>query len=193
MNGTGGIPTKYEGIEFRSRLEAKWAAFFTRIGWEWTYEPFDGNGYIPDFLIHGPNPLLVEVKPAATWDEYHQPIEKLESGVAGIWEHDLLVVGTDPIVPSPVHRREQYLPVVGLLGEHNPDGWAWDTGVWLRCLACQTLGIYHQSMGWMGRPCGHYDGDGYLGSPDMGAIGDKWNDATNEVKWRRIPTPGSHR
>jgi hypothetical protein len=46
------MPTKYGGIEFRSRLEARWACFFDRIGWKWTYEPLDGNAYIPDFLVH---------------------------------------------------------------------------------------------------------------------------------------------
>lgn len=58
------IATLYSGIEYRSRLEARWAAFFDEIGWRHTYEPFDGDGYIPDFLIHGTRPLLVEVKPA---------------------------------------------------------------------------------------------------------------------------------
>ena len=63
---THAIPTRYRGIEYRSRLEARWAAFFDGIGWQFTYEPFDGDGYIPDFLIHGDQPLLVEVKPAVT-------------------------------------------------------------------------------------------------------------------------------
>jgi hypothetical protein len=31
------IPTVYRGIEYRSRLEAKWAAFCDRIGWRHTY------------------------------------------------------------------------------------------------------------------------------------------------------------
>ena len=34
-----GIPTLYNGIQFRSRLEAKWAAFFDLLGWEYEYEP----------------------------------------------------------------------------------------------------------------------------------------------------------
>lgn len=29
-------PTLYRGVEYRSRLEARWAAFFTEIGWRTT-------------------------------------------------------------------------------------------------------------------------------------------------------------
>jgi hypothetical protein len=57
-------PTRYNGTQFRSRLEAKWAAFFDLCGWAWEYEPCDLNGWVPDFLIRGgENNLFVEVKP----------------------------------------------------------------------------------------------------------------------------------
>ena len=59
------IPTVYAGIQFRSRLEARWAAFFDAMGWRWSYEPIDRDGWIPDFnaTING-IARLVEVKPA---------------------------------------------------------------------------------------------------------------------------------
>ena len=58
------IPTTYAGVNFRSRLEARWAAFFDLCGWKWDYEPFDLDGWAPDFLIKGmAYPVLVEVKP----------------------------------------------------------------------------------------------------------------------------------
>lgn len=48
------IPTRYSGVQFRSRLEARWAAFFDLLGWKWEYEPIDLAGYIPDFIVeHG--------------------------------------------------------------------------------------------------------------------------------------------
>jgi hypothetical protein len=47
---TVAFPTVYRGLEYRSRLEARWAAFFDQIRWDFTYEPFDGNGCIPDWL-----------------------------------------------------------------------------------------------------------------------------------------------
>jgi len=55
------IPTKYAGVQFRSRLEARWAAMFDMLGWEWEYEPIDLDGYIPDFIVG--EKMLVEVKP----------------------------------------------------------------------------------------------------------------------------------
>ena len=59
------IPTMYKGIQMRSRLEAKWAAFFDALRWNWTYEPFDLAGYIPDFVLNfEKKPVLVEVKGA---------------------------------------------------------------------------------------------------------------------------------
>jgi len=33
------IPTRYAGCHFRSRLEARWAVFFDRLGVAWQYEP----------------------------------------------------------------------------------------------------------------------------------------------------------
>jgi len=49
-------PKTWEGIEFRSTLEADWAATLTSLGITWEYEPeiltmSDGNAYIPDFWL----------------------------------------------------------------------------------------------------------------------------------------------
>jgi hypothetical protein len=57
------IPTMYGGVQFRSRLEARWAAFFDIAGWRWQYEPIDLDGWIPDFRLCGKVPALCEVKP----------------------------------------------------------------------------------------------------------------------------------
>jgi len=45
------IPTTYKGVNFRSRLEARWAAFFDRARWTWAYEPLEFAGWIPDFAV----------------------------------------------------------------------------------------------------------------------------------------------
>jgi hypothetical protein len=59
------IPTMYLGTKFRSRLEARWAAFFDLVGWRWEYEPVDLCGWVPDFVLIGANgtPCYVEIKP----------------------------------------------------------------------------------------------------------------------------------
>jgi len=65
-------PTEYAGVLFRSRLEARWAAFLDLLGWAWEYEPIDLRGWTPDFRVRFPchhsecaggHTLLVEVKP----------------------------------------------------------------------------------------------------------------------------------
>lgn len=50
------IQTLYDGVEFRSRLEARWAVFFNSIGVKWLYEPEgfeleDCGSYLPDFYL----------------------------------------------------------------------------------------------------------------------------------------------
>lgn len=61
--------TLYNGIKFRSKLEAQWAAFFDLLEWEYSYEPYELNGKVPDFIIkcdspnYGTKNLIVEVKP----------------------------------------------------------------------------------------------------------------------------------
>ena len=77
-----GIPTLYNGIQFRSRLEAKWAAFFDLLGWEYEYEPFDLDGWIPDFLIKGKElDILVEVKPVTRFpDDVASKILRVSTG-----------------------------------------------------------------------------------------------------------------
>lgn len=60
-----GIPTQYRGIQFRSRLEAKWAYYLDIKRIRWMYEPLDLAGYIPDFVLETDEtqPMLAEVKP----------------------------------------------------------------------------------------------------------------------------------
>jgi len=71
--------TNYSGVKFRSRLEARWAAFFDLAKWEWKYEPIDLPGWTPDFWVkwscghsecNGHHTLLVEVKPYSDIREF---------------------------------------------------------------------------------------------------------------------------
>lgn len=60
------IETRYGGYRFRSRLEARWAVFFDRMGLRWDYEleGWQGNGlsYLPDFWLPELS-MWAEVKP----------------------------------------------------------------------------------------------------------------------------------
>src|SRR5512145_1682424 len=71
-----GVPTMYRSVRFRSRLEARYAAFFDALKWPWQYEPIDLAGYIPDFLLAFRRPLLVEVKPST--EDFELAKEKIE-------------------------------------------------------------------------------------------------------------------
>ena len=65
-------PTFYNGVQFRSRLEAQWACFFDQAKWKWDYEPMDLSGWTPTFRVEFPcghsecpetHVILVEVQP----------------------------------------------------------------------------------------------------------------------------------
>ncbi len=63
MRTIAAIPTTYKGIQFRSRLEARWAICFDVLGIEWHYE-FEGYQmedcwYVPDFWLPKVGPVRV--------------------------------------------------------------------------------------------------------------------------------------
>lgn len=66
------IATRYSGFLFRSRLEARWAVFFDKLGIKWLYEPqgfdVDGRPYLPDFCLLLGEMLWAEIKPAIDAD-----------------------------------------------------------------------------------------------------------------------------
>jgi len=60
------LPTFYDGIQFRSRLEARWAYFFNLCKVQWQYElqgyESDEHRYLPDFYLQETE-MYVEIKP----------------------------------------------------------------------------------------------------------------------------------
>lgn len=62
------IPTRYNGYNFRSRLEARWAVVFDRLRIPYEYEAqgfkTEHGYYLPDFYLPTLN-RLVEIKPQA--------------------------------------------------------------------------------------------------------------------------------
>lgn len=171
------IETRYAGHLFRSRLEARWAALFDLVGWDWIYEPFDGDGYVPDFLLEGDYPVLVEVKPEPSIDKLKSHIEKLEAGLRD-WTGDVLIVGLTPEMQSASRTYEN--PVIGLLGEGEPR--AWDEGVWRLCRTCPTPAFAHTVQSYTARPCGHYDG-GHTGGPVLSNLKEMWGMAHEATRW----------
>lgn len=188
-----GIPTLYAGVRFRSRLEARWAAFFDEVGWSWEYEPFDCEGYIPDFVILGEMPLLVDVKPALSGPELWQRADELVPWVEE-WKHDMLVVGVSPLLRLEGYeygaepgRGDGQTYGVGLLGEALPDdpdvtgdAHCYSLAVFARCPDGHGFGVAHHYQSFRRRPCGHYDG-GYIPQADPR---NAWGKAVNAVQWK---------
>ena len=117
------IKTFYKGIEFRSRLEARWARFFDACGVRWDYEQEGyelGNGrrYLPDFLIHNVGiygseekgiyfDIYIEVKGIMTKEDSEKIINFstrkfsenfIETGldISRLYEKPLILVGNIP-------------------------------------------------------------------------------------------------
>jgi exodeoxyribonuclease V alpha subunit len=94
-NKPNAIPTfGSNNILYRSRIEAKWSLFFEFMDWEFKYEPFDLNGYIPDFLIiksecNNIMNLLVEVKSDLDDSKFFEYYSK---SVDAGWEGALLIL-----------------------------------------------------------------------------------------------------
>jgi hypothetical protein len=75
------IETVYSGYRFRSRLEARWATFFTALGLRWEYEKEgydlgESGWYLPDFWLPDvglrrdtTTGLWIEIKPEEPTDE----------------------------------------------------------------------------------------------------------------------------
>ena len=81
------IPTMYSDVQFRSRLEARWAAFFDLVSIPWDYEPVDLAGYIPDFLLFkGPRRFLAEIKPVDNALDFAEACRKMGYRGAGTFE-----------------------------------------------------------------------------------------------------------
>ena len=174
------IPTTYKGIEFRSRLEAKWAFVFDQLGWSWEYEPIDLKGYIPDFILTLPRaPMLVEIKPALARKELEAAIPKIENSG---WTGDSLILGA-----TIAFETQSCCSPFGLVSQpaDYPEGiettW-WDYAIFHECSECKRQSFHHHLGAWFCYACGEGDGDHYLIPSDE--LDHAWNRATNTAKYR---------
>lgn len=126
------IPTRYNGIQFRSRLEAKWAAFFDGMGWRWEYEPLDLRGWIPDFALIGHKTTLVEVRPITNLTE-PLAVQAIERAKAANDSRGVLFVGVEgPGRWYPLDEDKEYGHVitfgVACADDENVEPWGEDFG-----------------------------------------------------------------
>ena len=172
----------YAGTQFRSRLEARWAAFFDLLVWKWDYEPIDLSGYIPDFILSFKQPILVEVKPLigdpSEWDAVDAIAKVCNSG----WNGNALLVGAGPAL----HDESDGL-IFGLCAEwfnEAPyDGaesgmHGWNPFTLRHCCngPVDTIGSYACIK------CGDYDGN--INPSPARLLTSLWREAGNRVQWR---------
>lgn len=159
-----GIPTTYNGVRFRSRLEARYAAFFTEIGWPWRYEPIDLEGYIPDFMLgFEQGDVLFEVK-GSMEDE---AIAKSKIEASG-WTGEAVVAAGDITSPR-----------IGTLLEASVVGFEWGDADLFYCISCGQVSLHSGSGSWHCRRCGETEGHVGLFDPLPA-----WLAAANRVQWR---------
>lgn len=146
------IPTTYNGIKFRSKLEANWAKWFDEYSIKWSYESegFDVNGiwYLPDF--HLPEiSTFIEIKGAlqgiSKARKFFDAIMKinLREDNLSLFPKYLYFLGGSP-VPSlyDIHQKDNYYL--------------------MKCKKCGGR-WFELLTGYYGcRSCGYYDGDGVM-------------------------------
>lgn len=102
------IETRYGGCLFRSRLEARWAVFLTRLGLDWEHEPqrmkvdTPRGSYLPDLFVPQLD-IYLEVKPAhpdVIDPDGYLRWKHFAGQVAMEWQHGRTAMLTGPI-PNP--------------------------------------------------------------------------------------------
>lgn len=141
------IKTQYNGITFRSSLEAKYAQAFDKLGIIWEYEPGgfrfdDGTCYAPDFYLPETK-IFFEVKGLMDDASAHKIAMLALDG------HDIVVGYPDGSLR--------------LLGPFNDRYDVYDHGTEdVRVGTCATCGkivFWDESAGWACPSCGAYDGN----------------------------------
>jgi hypothetical protein len=177
-----GIPTEIDGFRCRSRLEATWAAMFDLLGWDYDYEPFDLPGWIPDFILKGALPVLVEVKPIVTMDEALEYAPKIAAAEP---PYPVALVGCGPMPEIHYNALGTIIFLPGWSEETGDGGIYCGPGDYLHAMDCPTC----RPQGGWGTPlgcftcgkCGYHDGGSGAGRPH---IHDLWAQAKNRVQWR---------
>lgn len=169
--------TAYKGINFRSRLEARWAAFFDIVGWVWEYEPECDGLYIPDFLLHGGagRKVYVEVKPLATFLGDVEAILRKARDVIG-WGEELLVL-TDQFPDA--WGFDAF--ALGFLADD--DSFGYDQAILFKPDGYDFAG---ESGSWQGRLSGAYDGNALFEATMLSKaeLLTLWSRAGNVIQWK---------
>ncbi len=192
------VPTRYKGVLFDSRTEARWAAFLDRLGVDWSYHPFDLDGWFPDFLLTFPavqysngdgetavtteQKFLVEVKPITEFD--WTTAEKMLAAHQGA----MILLGSEPAADEDGDNLRIGWWVDDFLNEEDfEDGWAYPTEVpgdeviMGRCSVCFQMSPCSAVHSFHCRRCGSNPGYPVEEPDGWKAL---WAEALNDTKYR---------
>lgn len=171
------IETVYNGCRFRSRLEARWAAFFDLCGWRWVYEPVDFDGWFPDFALIGDrgNHVYVEVKPISILDD--DLAARLEA--SGCTD-EMLVVGLAPFMVGWSSGSLGWLSGEEFNGDRL-GGWA-EAGLMRPDSRKYSIDFCHSEAGHDGRMSGERGDSLCL---DEGYVDSLWSQAIARTQYRK--------
>lgn len=138
------IETRFRGILFRSRIEARWAVFFEALEIPWLYEPegfeLPSGKYLPDFSLPRQK-IWVEVKGG----DFHGPTIHLNELALASEQRVLLVAGSIPIFPKgetfPENELGQDWATLYFPSQDNESDDPW---YWCRCIHCGEYGVQFQ-------------------------------------------------
>ncbi len=170
------IPTTYNGVNFRSKLEASWAMWLDEQKIVWSYEPegFDIGGvwYLPDFYLPEIN-TIIEVKGALQGLEkafaLFKAIDKLNYNEAIKEWTQLAEIEQKDSSPHDFAEGQmfsfpKYLfllggsPVPALYNIHNTSGYRLG-----HCSDCHHRWICNTEQSYTCRVCGVHHGDHDVG------------------------------
>ena len=171
------IPTLYRGRMYRSRLEARWAAFFDRLGWTYEYEPFDLGKWSPDFMITEPFDALLEIKPITGPDP--ELFDRVQDAAPG---RPVFVLGTAP------ERMGPYVAIGWWAASYETVTVAWARHPDKPELYADLLSFVSDRSSWITATMGHGPVDQ---PPELWGYQDYtmglWAEAANAVQWEPRP------
>ncbi len=152
------IETYWNGLHFRSRLEARWAVFYDRLGIRYVYEPEGyklGNGvwYLPDFWLPEQE-CFIEVKP-----EYPTENEILKAERLCAWTGSPVFIAHGPIgsIDSTDYPNMHEAWFADPRRNGHNIAMRDSDYQWCRCMRCGKYGI--QYAGRSERICRHTESD----------------------------------
>ena len=157
---------------------------FDLLKWDWTYEPTDFNGWIPDFAIHGKEIVYVEVKPV---DAFPKDVSK-KIDASGCRD-EVLIVG----MLGPMKVEGYWNPIIGWLRENFRQtgieeaeavpNW-WSEAVMGRYIDSDRIGFCHSEASYRDRISGGYDGGSFGTYPvTLEEVTMLWREASNRTRW----------